>query len=346
MISKSILAHPILSQPFISLGFTSLSLLLLVLILLSVPGPIKSLYWFSIKTEDGESLSAGVLGWCMSNTSNCTYAALSDNTYLSSMINTGEALLVRTMLPLSCYWMIVTFLIWIGLTVLIPIEGYKIKNLDSIIRHLRFSILEAFVLCMSLFGNILAWLAFGLSRNAFESIKRKGGKPKSGNAMETTAVAAFISLLSLFFAIWGLHLRLKSAQKQWKEEAVMVRRRSMALCVNGVVDPDNADVLGERDEARLEKRLSTISGDSFRLGGGPLENGRNSIYKATYQPQPQTQSQSRSHSSNGNGHGDQEERLSEGNDHEAQAQTQAQMVRRFSLHDSPYTAAAGTGHPN
>ncbi|WVW82342.1 hypothetical protein I302_104349 [Kwoniella bestiolae CBS 10118] len=283
--SKRIFSHPILSQPFISLGLTSLSLLLLVLILLSVPGPIKSLYWFSIKTEDGESLSAGALGWCMSNTSNCTYAPLSDNPNLSKLINTGQALLVRTILPLACYWMIVTFLIWIGLTVLIPIEGYKIQNLDSIIRHMRFAILESFVLCMSLFGNILSWLAYGLSRNAFESIKRGGGKPKSGNAMETTAIASFISLLSLLFAIWGLHLRLTSAQKQWKQEAVMVRRRSMALCANGVVNPENADVLGERDESKLEKRLSTVSRDSFRLNGvhngaaGGLEN-RSSIYKA------------------------------------------------------------------
>ena len=45
----------------------------------------------------------------------------------------------------------------------------------------------------------------------------------------STAVAALISLMSLFTAIWGLHLRLRAAQTQWKGEAVMVRRRSMAL---------------------------------------------------------------------------------------------------------------------
>jgi hypothetical protein len=38
-----------------------------------------------------------------------------------------------------------------------------------------------------------------------------------------------ISLLALFAAVWGLHLRLKDAQEHWKEEAVMVRRRSMAM---------------------------------------------------------------------------------------------------------------------
>jgi len=58
------LAHPLLSKPAISLGLTSLSLLLLVLVLLSVPGPIKGLYWFSVENDLGDEISAGVLGWC------------------------------------------------------------------------------------------------------------------------------------------------------------------------------------------------------------------------------------------------------------------------------------------
>jgi hypothetical protein len=57
--------HPLLAQPAVSLVPTALSLLLLVLVLLSVPGPIKGLYWFSVQGQDGnEPLSAGVLGWC------------------------------------------------------------------------------------------------------------------------------------------------------------------------------------------------------------------------------------------------------------------------------------------
>ena len=55
--------HPALSQPGISLGLTALSLLLLVLVLLSVPGPIKGLYWFSVDGTDGP-FTAGVTGWC------------------------------------------------------------------------------------------------------------------------------------------------------------------------------------------------------------------------------------------------------------------------------------------
>lgn len=58
------LFHPFLAKPSISLCLTALSLLLLVLVLLSVPGPIKGLYWFSVRGENGESISAGVLGWC------------------------------------------------------------------------------------------------------------------------------------------------------------------------------------------------------------------------------------------------------------------------------------------
>lgn len=42
-----------------------------------------------------------------------------------------------------------------------------------------------------------------------------------------------MSLFAFFAAMWGLHLRLKGAQAQWKEEAVMVRRRSMALSAAG-----------------------------------------------------------------------------------------------------------------
>ena len=52
--------------------------------------------------------------------------------------------------------------------------------------------------------------------------------------MVSTAVAALISLLSFFFAAWGLHLRLKSAQAHWKEEAVMLRRRSLAMSAAGI----------------------------------------------------------------------------------------------------------------
>ncbi len=89
--------HDALAQPAIALTLTALSLLLLVLVLLSVPGPIKGLYWFSVASEQsGEgNLSAGVLGWCgmslcfscltntdrsgcvETDTSNCTYAPLS-----------------------------------------------------------------------------------------------------------------------------------------------------------------------------------------------------------------------------------------------------------------------------
>lgn len=63
---KKTFNHPLISQTFLSLGLTSLALLLLVLVLLSVPGPIKGMYWFSVEGHgitDGP-LSAGVLGWC------------------------------------------------------------------------------------------------------------------------------------------------------------------------------------------------------------------------------------------------------------------------------------------
>jgi hypothetical protein len=124
----------------------------------------------------------------------------SDNAYLSDMIDAGQALTVRIMLPTgkspfplfhnytpkptACYWLIVTLVTWVGLTILTP-SGYAIKDLDSITRHLRFAALEACVLCITLFGSVLCWLAFGLGRMAYLSVKSGGGRPKSGQAMET-----------------------------------------------------------------------------------------------------------------------------------------------------------------
>lgn len=115
---------------------------------------------------------------------------LSENAYLSTMINTGEALTVRIMLPLACYWMIVVMVLWVLLTVLVPF-GYRIRDLDSITRHLRFAIVEACVLCVSLFGNVLCWLAFGLGRSAYFSVQNGGGDPTSGRAMETSVSFRF-----------------------------------------------------------------------------------------------------------------------------------------------------------
>jgi hypothetical protein len=63
--------------------------------------------------------------------------------------------------------------------------GYKIKDLDSITRHLRFAVVEACVLCITLFGNVLCWVAFGFGREAYLTVKYGGGQPKSGRAMET-----------------------------------------------------------------------------------------------------------------------------------------------------------------
>lgn len=100
------------------------------------------------------------------------------------MIDTGVALTVRIMLPLACYWNIVTLVLWVLLAIL-STSGYKIVDLDSITRHLRFAVVEACVLCVTLFGNVLSWLAFGLGRNAYLTVRSGGGQPESGRAMET-----------------------------------------------------------------------------------------------------------------------------------------------------------------
>lgn len=63
--------NSLLRQPVVSLGISGLSLLLLVIVLLSVPGPIKSMYWFSLDSPQGEGdqLMAGVMGWCWAGVS-------------------------------------------------------------------------------------------------------------------------------------------------------------------------------------------------------------------------------------------------------------------------------------
>lgn len=165
----------------------------------------------------------------MKDTINCTYAPLSENKYLSTMIDSGQALTVRIMLPLgkyrrnafpchlplafsastfpeqpagqrahagilnipatrrahitACYWAIVTLIAWVLLSGTVKL-GYLIRDLDSIRRHMYFAVLEASVLCVTLFGNVLSWMAFGLGRGAYMSVKRGGGMPKSGQAME------------------------------------------------------------------------------------------------------------------------------------------------------------------
>lgn len=57
----------IFAQPVVSLGFSALALLLLVFVLLSVPGPIKGMYWFQLPIVDHgitQQLRGGVNGWC------------------------------------------------------------------------------------------------------------------------------------------------------------------------------------------------------------------------------------------------------------------------------------------
>lgn len=84
----------------------------------------------------------------------------------------------------ACYWSIVTLVFWVLLAITVP-SGYKIVDLDSISRHLKFAVVEASVLCVTLFGNVLCWLAFGLGREAYLTVKSGGGEPESGRAMET-----------------------------------------------------------------------------------------------------------------------------------------------------------------
>jgi hypothetical protein len=99
-----------------------------------------------------------------------------------------------------------------------------------------------------------------------------------GEADQSTAVAALMSLLALFAAVWGLHLRLKGAQRQWKEQAVMVRRRSLAMSGMNVDNEGRVSTLsvnGEKNNGR--GRWSDVP--EYQQNATPQAGHRGSITK-------------------------------------------------------------------
>jgi hypothetical protein len=87
--------------------------------------------------------------------------------------------------------------------------------------------------------------------------------------MGSTAVAGVISLLSLFTASLGLHLRLKQASSHWKKEATMVKHRSMMSMNDKPIahveaTPTNAS------EATLAGNKRWSNAPEYTLGTGNL----------------------------------------------------------------------------
>ena len=100
-----------------------------------------------------------------------------------------------------------------------------------------------------------------------------------------------ISLFALFTAFWGLHLRLTAAQAEWKKEAIMVRRRSMALSASGIPHDgmgnrlsvsmpagESSTAVGSDTNAYGEKRWSNQSGAAGYYGAEPVGR-RSSVMK-------------------------------------------------------------------
>ena len=78
-----------------------------------------------------------------------------------------------------------------------------------------------------------------------------------------------MSLFSLGTAIWGLHLRLKAAQAHWKEEAVMVRRRSMALSAAGAIGSQSTSIENALAGEKTRSRRWSEAADSYFPSGAP-----------------------------------------------------------------------------
>lgn len=107
----------------------------------------------------------------------------------------------------------------------------------------------------------------------------------------STAVAALISLFSLFTAIWGLHLRLSKAQEDWKKEAVMVRRRSMAFSASGIphdgmgnrlsvsMPADSSTAVGSEAEKRWSSQSNNVVNYYSGAGVEPGVVRRSSVMK-------------------------------------------------------------------
>jgi hypothetical protein len=91
--------------------------------------------------------------------------------------------------------------------------------------------------------------------------------------MSSTAVAAMISLLSLFTASLGLHLRLKQASAHWKQEATMVKRRSMMSMNDKPMAVVEGKPIANPSETTLSgKRWSTAPGYTLGNGVGSLKH--------------------------------------------------------------------------
>lgn len=125
----------------------------------------------------------------------------------------------------------------------------------------------------------------------------------------STAVAAVISLLSLFTAALGLHIRLKQASAHWKEEATMVRRRSSMI-------------------SNLENPIASVTAGTA-TGGGPNDNGGNKRWSNV--PEYTMHGQERSITGSMVKHSDEEERLGSQLDlSRTTAREQETMIRRAS----------------
>lgn len=116
----------------------------------------------------------------------------------------------------------------------------------------------------------------------------------------SAAVAALVSHFSLFAAVWGLRLRLQSAQKQWKQEAVMVRRRSMAMSAAGVQND------GRGNRLSVQGDIIPLSDDEKKrwslASNNDMSSQSHNSYMAGLGFAPQGKRSSASH-------GDEEERL-------------------------------------
>jgi hypothetical protein len=123
------------------------------------------------------------------------------------------------------------------------------------------------------FGCILAWLAFGSTHSSFSTLKRSSVEIRAGNAMSTIAVAATISMLGFGLGAYGLHRRIKEADRVWKEENYHANLANMPQPEppsRGIENRPGSGIIGqfrasrvssyaEQDPQQIKARLSDYS---------------------------------------------------------------------------------------
>jgi hypothetical protein len=92
----------------------------------------------------------------------------------------------------------------------------------------------------------------GLTSSAFQSLKGDGVSVRSGNAMNTIAIAATISLLGFALGASGLYFRIQEAERVWQEEGdISTIMPDRPLDFKGIENRPGHGIIGQFRASRM-----------------------------------------------------------------------------------------------